>query len=102
MPALSEYSNVYNTALVILQKKGYRLWHNRERELYYAEKDGWDFVSDSPCGLLGLIAIFECKQPREFKEYWWVEDGPDLYGHLPGEPPDYVSVIRRHSAGDAS
>ncbi len=26
MPALAEYSNVYNSALLILRKKGYRIW----------------------------------------------------------------------------
>jgi len=28
MLALSEYSNVYNTALVILQRKGYQAWYD--------------------------------------------------------------------------
>jgi hypothetical protein len=98
MPALSEYTNVYNTVFVILQKKGYRFWYDRELDLFWAEKDGWDFTSPSPCGLLGVIAIFEYKQPTEPTDYWWVEEGPDLYGNLPSDPPDYVPVdLRRRS-----
>lgn len=95
MPALSEYSNVYNTALLILEKKGYRLWHDPKRELYYAEKCGWDFTAPTPCGLLGVIAIFEHKNPERFVEYWWVEDGDNLYGNLPTKAPDYESVVHR-------
>jgi hypothetical protein len=95
MPALSEYSNVYNTALLLLREKGYRLWHDRERELYYAEKEGWDFAAGTPCGLLGLIALFEARQPAAYGEYWWRIEGPDLYNNLPASPPDYQSVIRK-------
>ena len=52
---------------------------------YCAERDGWDFRSPSRCGLLGLVTIFEVKQPRHFVEYWWREEGPELYDHLPSQ-----------------
>ena len=95
MPALFEYSNVYNTALLMLRERGYQLWYNKDG-LFGAEKDGWDFFSDSPCGLLGLVTIFESTKPPEFQEYWWRREGEELYGHLPDEPPrPYEPVYRR-------
>jgi hypothetical protein len=86
MAALSEYSNVYNTALSILRKKGYQLWYSQATGDFCAEKNGWDFMSATPCGLLGLIGIFEFKDPSEFGEYWWREEGPEDYRALPQEP----------------
>ncbi|MCF0264420.1 hypothetical protein ACNPQK_07505 [Acinetobacter guillouiae] len=50
--------------------KGYQIWID-ELGSFWAEKDGWDFVSDNPAGLLGLIAIYEAKKPEKFKERWW-------------------------------
>lgn len=93
MPALSEYSNVYNTALLILKAKGYQTWYDEQSEVFGAEKEGWDFLSDSPCGLLGLIAIHEHRQPEEYREYWWRIEGEDLYGQLPSRPQPYSAVI---------
>lgn len=95
MPALGEYSNVYNTALLILQQKGFRTWYDEQTSLYGCERDGWDFLADSPTGLLGLVAIFEFKQPTVFREYWWREEGPQLYANLPKKPPDYTPVWQR-------
>jgi hypothetical protein len=71
MPALGAYTNVLNTALVILQRKGFRVWSDEKEENWYAEKDGWDFMADDPIQLLGLVAIFEHQRPTEFSEYWW-------------------------------
>jgi hypothetical protein len=79
MAALSEYTNVYNTALLLLQKK----------------KEGWDFMSDSPCGLFGLIGIFELKSPSEYSEYWWREDGPNIYRTLAKQPRPYDPVWKK-------
>jgi hypothetical protein len=33
MPALSEYSNVYNTALAVLREKGFQIWYDKERKM---------------------------------------------------------------------
>lgn len=96
MPALSEYSNVYNTALAVLQRKGYQVWYDKSLGAYLAERNGWDFQSETPCGLLGLVAIFDEKRPTEFSEYWWKEDVPDVYQNLPECPPkEYVPVWKR-------
>jgi hypothetical protein len=95
MPALSEYSNVYNTAVLLLERKGFRVWMNPETSLYCCERNGWDFMSESPCGLLGLVAIFEHKAPTEPAEYWWREEGPERYGNLPTKAPAYVPVVER-------
>ncbi|MFO0550973.1 MAG: hypothetical protein U0271_21460 [Polyangiaceae bacterium] len=95
MPALSEYSNVYNTALLVLRAKGFQLWYDEKQARYWAEKDGWDFSADSPCALLGLVAILEFTAPSEFREYWWRLRGEDLYGNLPTEPVDYTPVFTR-------
>jgi hypothetical protein len=93
MPALSEYSNVYNTALVVLRRKGFQVWYEKARDVYCAERGGWDFEANTPCGLLGVVAIFEEKQPSNHREYWWKEDTPALYGSFPEHPPrEYVPV----------
>ncbi|EPX64325.1 hypothetical protein D187_005459 [Cystobacter fuscus DSM 2262] len=92
MPALSEYTNVYNTALLILQKKGFQVWLDESIDMYCAEKDGWDFMAQTPCGLLGVVAIFEYKQPSEYREYWWQEQGQDIYSNLPRQPRAYKPV----------
>jgi hypothetical protein len=91
MPALSEYSNISNTALNILDKKGYQIWYDERLEMYCAEKNGWDFMADSPCGLLGLISIYEFKQPTIYKEHWWQDDDKDLLNNL-RKKPKYTSV----------
>lgn len=95
MPALSEYSNVYDTALGILHEKGFQLWHDKETDTYYAEKDGWDFCADSPCALLGLISIYEHRKPTSYTEYWWRRETAPLYGSLPDRPSPYVSVTKK-------
>ena len=95
MPALSEYTNVYDTALKVLNKKGYQFWFDEELELFCAEKEGWDFMAESPCSLLGVIAIYEFVNPKEFKEYWWKVEGENLYNSIPKQPKEYVSVIFR-------
>ena len=95
MPALSYYTNVHNTALVILQRKGYRVWTRREPELFCAEKDGWDFWADDPVQLLGLISIHEFHHPPAWREYWWQIAEPWLYDAIPDRPPDYTPVFER-------
>ncbi len=92
MPALGYYTNVHNTALVILQRKGYRLWRDPGTDHLCAEKEGWDFMADDPVQLLGLVAIHEVKQPASFCEYWWKIDEPWLLDSVPETPPDYAPV----------
>jgi hypothetical protein len=89
---LSEYTNVYGTALVILKKKGYQLWRDGTK-MFWAEKDGWDFCSDSPCGLLGLIAIFETIQPDAYREYWWRTPEQIDTAEMPEVPSPYKSGL---------
>lgn len=93
MPALSEYANVYNTALLILEEKGFRCWVDDVTETFRCERDGWDFMAESPVGLLGLVAIFEAVSPSEYSEYWWRKDSRIIYGALPHEPPEFVPVF---------
>jgi hypothetical protein len=95
MPALGDYSNVYNTALLILQQKGYRIWCDETETTYYCERDGWDFIADSPTALLGVVAIFDHKQPTEWREYWWMEEGPYIVRSLPRTAPEYTPVFLR-------
>jgi hypothetical protein len=91
MPALGCYANVFNTALVILQRKGYRVWQGNGG-LICAEKNGWDFTADDPVQLLGLISIYESQQPASYREYWWKIDEPWLIEDIADEPPDYQPV----------
>jgi hypothetical protein len=86
MPALSEYTNVYNSALAVLRRKGYQLWYDSETECFCCEKDGWDFMADSPCGLLGLVAMFEAKCPDRYVESWWREENSEDFRNLPAAP----------------
>ncbi len=95
MPSLSEYINVDNTALNVLKQKGFNLWYDENSELFCAEKDGWDFMAESPCGLLGIVAIYEWKRPEVYSEYWWKISEPDLSGTLNREAPKYISVCNR-------
>ena len=96
MPALSEYTNVYDTALFVLRNKGYQLWVDETRQVFCAEKDGWDFESESPCGLLGLVTIFEIRQPAQYEEYWWRQGDADIYHSLPGKPERAYTPVWKH------
>lgn len=78
MPDLSAYLNVYNTALVVLERKGWALRYDKERGWWFAQKDGWEFLADDPMQLLGLVSIFEHHAPKAKAEYWWKIDEPDL------------------------
>ena len=95
MPALGYYTNVLNTALVILQRKGYRVWTEQDGKMICAEKKGWDFMADDPVQLLGLISIYEAHQPAAYREYWWKIDEPRLYDSISNIPPDYVPVWKQ-------
>ena len=96
MPALSEYSSVHNTVFNILTDKGYRLWYEKKQEMYYAEKDGWDFVANTPCALLGLVAIYEYKMPEHYYEYWWKDEKLDLIKSISKHAPEYESIIYKN------
>jgi hypothetical protein len=85
MPDLSAYLNVYNTALVILQEKGFTARHDATTDDWHAEKDGWTFVADNPIELLGLAAIFERQAPKVKTENWWRIAEPDLLKQLDSE-----------------
>lgn len=98
MPALSYYTNVHNTALVILKRKGFRLWTEQGGDLICAEKDGWDFMANDPVQLLGLISVYETQQPSEFNEYWWKIDKPWLLKKVSARRPRFVPVWKRASS----
>jgi hypothetical protein len=96
MPALSYYTNVHNTALVILQRKGYRVWTELDNDTICAEKDGWDFMAEDPVQLLGVVAIYEFHHPPAYREYWWKIDEPRVDERsIPNRPPDFVPVWER-------
>lgn len=97
MPSLSEYSNVYNTATALLQEKGFQVWHDKETDAFCAEKDGWDFQSESPVGLLGLISIYEFINPQQYSEYWWRHENDVDCRDLPRLPAPYHPVWLRKS-----
>jgi hypothetical protein len=102
MPNLSYYSNVHNTALVILQRKGYRVWTKPnakgDGKWICAEKDGWDFLAGDPVQLLGIVSIFEFHQPSDCPDYWWKIDDPWLCDSIPDTPPEFVPVFKRSPA----
>jgi hypothetical protein len=92
MPTLSEYTNVYGTAISLLEGLGYQVWHDGKQEMYCAEKGGWDFWADSPVGLLGLVKMYEMVAPEEFSEYWWRVASPADHFKLPKKPKPYQPV----------
>lgn len=97
MPALSYYTNVHDTAVALLERKGFQIWFEPETDVYFAERDGWDFVADDPVALLGLVAIYEAAGPSEHEEYWWRDRGAaGVTKRLPTKPRrKYVSVVDR-------
>ena len=82
MPDLSAYLNVYNTALVVIERKGWSLRFEQNGEHWHATKDGWELMADDPMQLLGLISIHEHHAPTKKAEYWWKIDQPDLLSKL--------------------
>lgn len=100
MPALSEYSNVYDVAIGILERKGFQVWHEQDSGMFFCEKDGWDFSSESPCGLLGLVAIFEQVAPKHYSEYWWTIPTKTAHRSLPNTPTEYHPVWEMTSQGE--
>ena len=79
MPALGAYANVFNTALVILQHKGFRVWTSESETEWFVEREGWDFMADDPIQLLGLVSIYEFQRPAAYQEYWWQHQDPWAY-----------------------
>ena len=78
MADIGAYLNVYNTALVILERKGWTLRYDKSHEWWFAEKEGWEFLADDPMQLLGLVCIYEYHAPKKKTEYWWKIDEPNL------------------------
>ena len=78
MADIGAHLNVYNTALAVLERKGWELSYDKVHEWWFAKKDGWEFLADDPMQLLGLVAIYEHHSPEEKREYWWKIDEPDL------------------------
>ena len=98
VPALSQHANVYDTALVLVERKGFRVWQDQSRRTFWAEKDGWDFLADDPLGLLGLVTIWEHLAPSEYSEYWWRLRRERSYSKLPTTKPTYAPVYRAKSS----
>jgi hypothetical protein len=95
MPALSAYSNVENTSLIILKNKGFKVWYDEKMDLFNAELNGWDFMANSVTELLGLVAIFEYQKPGCYKEYWWKINAPWLIDDIPKTAPKYTPVWKK-------
>ena len=98
MPALSSYPNVENTALLVIRSKGFRVWTDDGQQHWFAERDGWDFMADTPTELLGLVAIFEFHRPQQYREYWWRIAEPFLLDSTPTQPPDYRPIYATGNA----
>jgi hypothetical protein len=95
VPALGEYPNVWDSALAVLEEKGWQVWRNPTADLYCAERDGWDFTADTPISLLGLVALYEHRRPDSYSEYWWRARPRRAGTDLPTSPPDYTPVWAR-------
>lgn len=92
MATLSSHANMYNTCLRILRREGYRLWVQPKSDkngtvipralIWWAEKAGYEFSASNPIELLGLVSIYELKQPSEYQHYWWQVEGADIWEEL--------------------
>lgn len=101
MPALSQYTNVNGTATAVLRSKGFQVWWDESLNLYFAERDGWDFAADDPIALLGLVAIFEDRRPTGYREYWWRSNGDAEAADVPSSPQRaFVSVLSGTGGAD--
>ena len=86
---LFSYPNVWNTCLLILRERGYRLFLlgpdepvSLSRCTWNAEKVGIKLRADNPIELLGLAMIHEHQQPAADIPYWWRIDGPNIVHEL--------------------
>lgn len=79
--------------MVLLERKGYQVWEQKDIDAYCAEKDGWDFYADDPIQLLGLISIFDTLVPEAYQEYWWRIREPWIRDAIPDSPTPYKSVM---------
>lgn len=82
MPDLSAYLNVYNTALVALERKGWALRFDPEQDRWFGLNDGWELLAEESIQLLGSVGIFEHHGPNQKSEYWWKIDKPHLLSHF--------------------
>jgi hypothetical protein len=70
---LFSYPNVWNTCLLILRERGYRLFLLGDldergtilRCTWNAEMDGMKFRAENPIELLGLVGIHEYHRPAK-------------------------------------
>jgi hypothetical protein len=93
MDMLSSHANVYNTCLLILRERGYKLRVEGEQDgegmiiptslNWVAIDDGYQMNADNPIELLGLVTIYELRKAGpDPKPYWWNVSGPDIYDEL--------------------
>jgi hypothetical protein len=84
MASLSSHGNVYNICLLVLHRKGYKLWVEQYIEntrnnvahipiyTWKAKKNDYDFAADDPIQLLGLVSVYEHIEPSNIlTPYWW-------------------------------
>jgi hypothetical protein len=87
---LFSYPNVWNTCLLVLRSRGYRLFLLGDPDergsisqcTWNAEKNGMRLRAKNPIELLGLAALHEHHQPVTDTPYWWRIEGPDLVKEL--------------------
>jgi len=93
MKQLTSHANVYNTCLRILRERGYELRLEGEVDAegiiipsslnWVALVSDYQMNAHNPIELLGLIAIYEERNPKpDSDSYWWSVSGPDIYREL--------------------
>jgi hypothetical protein len=91
---LFSYPNVWNTCLLLLHDRGYRLYLQCDSEdelaplangTWNAELGAIKLRGDNPIELLGLAAIHEYHRPESDVPYWWRVDGDNLVAQLEAE-----------------
>ena len=97
MPTLSDYTNVYDVAIEIILEQGFQVWYDREEQLFYCERDGWDFAAESPSALLGIVSVYSFIQPDTYCESWWKRPTRLKHSRLPSFPKPYRAVWDKRS-----
>ena len=90
---LLSHLNVWNTCLLLLQSRGYRLFLLGDPDehgsisncTWNAEKDGMKLRGANPIELLGLSAVLEYHAPVSDAPYWWRLEGRNLVDELKSE-----------------
>ncbi len=104
---LHSYPNVWNTCLLLLRERGYRLFLTGDPDelgtishcCWNAEQNDIKLRGDNPIELLVLAAIHEYHRPAKDTPYWWRIEGENVLAELELEWRQQISAEQGAAAG---